>query len=424
MLPPAADRPKLRATLDQLASAVEDLLLGGLTTASEATRQTLAGATQEAARMRLLRLGAVLRVLADDLNRFNTQDPLLSRRRLTMFLNRGWLIARGLSHALETGDEKEYDRLNFTPATQPLARADLVCLGVVKKMTAAVARFEFRFRTLSASGAVKAGDALVWTCMQAVKNPSFPPEAYLHLSQKQKFTPYSLLERKVQTVQNAVVVPDDAGGWRLSLTDTSTVTPGAAFADWAQFLNWTPAPAMERLGRQSPGPLDLDTELQEEVVLSSHRGPPVVSRPGRGGGGGEVVEEGSGRPAEAEKGPPAAVRPDALRALPAGAPAAVHVRPERAGVPHHLGGEGGQGGAVARTVLIRSVTPPTFAPEPPLTWPRNPRPKPSRPPRPRRAPTPSCASLPRRATPTSWRRCGRTTPTRRRPTGSCPRAAS
>ena len=72
MLPPAAERPKLRATLDQLSAAVEELLLSGLTTASDATRQTLTAAMQEAARMRLLRLGAILRVLADDLNRVNT----------------------------------------------------------------------------------------------------------------------------------------------------------------------------------------------------------------------------------------------------------------------------------------------------------------------------------------------------------------
>src|SRR5262245_8960944 len=180
MLPPPADRPKLRVTLDQLSSAVEDLLLGGLTTASDATRQTLAGAMQEAARMRLLRLGAILRVLADDLNRFNQRDPLLSRRRLTLFLNRGWLVARGLSHALETGNEKEYDRLNVTPTTQPLASAELVCLGVVKKVTAAVVRFEFRFRAVAASDPVKAGESVSWTFLHPVMKPEFVPELYLH----------------------------------------------------------------------------------------------------------------------------------------------------------------------------------------------------------------------------------------------------
>ena len=270
MLPPAAERPKLKSTLDQLSSAVEELLLGGLTTATDATRQTLTGAMQEAARMRLLRLGAILRVLADDLNRFNTQDPLLSRRRLTLFLNRGWLLARGLSHALEKADEKEYDRLNLTPTTLPVTNVELVCLGAVKKVTAAMAQFQFRFRALTANGPVKAGDAVYWSFLQPLKNKDFPPEAYLHLDQKQKFTPFRLLERKALTVTNAVVVQDDAANWRLSLTDQSTVTQGAPFTDWNRFLTWTPAGALERLSRQSPGPLDLDTELQEEVVLREY----------------------------------------------------------------------------------------------------------------------------------------------------------
>jgi hypothetical protein len=269
--------------LDRLSSAVEDLLLGGLTTASDATRQTISGAMQEAARMRLLRLGAILRVLTDDLARFNNQDPLLSRRRLTLFLNRGWLIARGLSHALETGNEKEYDRLNLTPTTQQLARADIACMGVVKKVTAAVVQFQFRFRALTTSTPVKSGDALAWSFNQPVKNRDFPPEAYLHLAQKQKFTPFSLLDRKIITVQNAVVVPDEAGTWRLSLTDQSLVNVGSPFAGWAQFLDWTPGPARERLAKQTPGPLDLDTELQEEVIFSDYEigAPAAGEEPGQ-----------------------------------------------------------------------------------------------------------------------------------------------
>ena len=270
MLPPAAERPKLRATLEQLSSAVEELLLGGLTTASDATRQTLTAAMQEAARMRLLRLCAILRVLADDLNRFNTHDPLLSRRRLTLFLNRGWLLAKGLAHALEKGDEKEFDRLNLVPVSQPVERVELACLGAVKKVTAAVVQFQFRFRALAAAGPVKAGDAVSWSFVQPVKNIEFPPEAYLHLAQKQKFTPFSLLERKAVTFSKVVVSPDDAGNLRVALNDASTVVPGAAFTEWDRFLTWSPAPALERLARQSPGPLDLDTELQEEVILREY----------------------------------------------------------------------------------------------------------------------------------------------------------
>src|SRR5437660_12604105 len=97
MLPPAAERSKLQTVLDQLAGAVEELLLSGLTTASEATRQTLSVALQEAARFRLLRLGSTLRGTMEELGRYTKQDPLFSRRRLTFFLNRSWLLSRGLS---------------------------------------------------------------------------------------------------------------------------------------------------------------------------------------------------------------------------------------------------------------------------------------------------------------------------------------
>jgi hypothetical protein len=190
-----------------------------------------------------------------------------------MFLNRGWLIARGLTHALETGNESEYDRLNFTAATQPLAKAELVCLGVVKKVTASVVQFQFRFRALSGAVPLRNGDPVAWSYNQPIKpgkKQDLAPELYLHLAQKQKFTPYTLLERNVLTVESAVVAPDEAGGWRLSLTDQSTVAPGSAYTEWGQFLEWTPAAALQRLAKQTPGPLDLDTELQEEVVIRDY----------------------------------------------------------------------------------------------------------------------------------------------------------
>jgi hypothetical protein len=117
---------------------------------------------------------------------------------------------------------------------------------------------------------LKAGDAISWSFNQPVKNKEIAPETYLHLAQKQKFAPFGFLERKVQTVQNAMVSPDDAGNWRLSLTEQTTVTPGKPFTDWQRFLNWTPEAALGRLVLQSPGPLDLDTELQEEIVLRDY----------------------------------------------------------------------------------------------------------------------------------------------------------
>src|SRR5262245_2707376 len=182
MLPPDAERPKLRATLDQLSAAVEDLLLSGLTTASQSTQQVVQQALEEAARFRLLRFGGTIRTVVDDLARFSRQDSTLSKRRLAIFLNRAWLQARGLSHALQTGDEPLYDRLNWTPPTQPVAGIEIVCLGVGKKVTAAVVVFDFRLRVLADSGPLKAGQRLSWSAVFPIKKGvSIPAEAFLHL---------------------------------------------------------------------------------------------------------------------------------------------------------------------------------------------------------------------------------------------------
>lgn len=270
MLPAAAERPKLRHTLDQLSNVVEELLLGGLTTANDETRRAIEQTLQEAARLRLLRFGGTLRVVADDLARFQAQDPLLSRSRLTFFINRAWLLARGMARALEKEDEKEFDRLTHVPGAQPLASVEVACLGVWKKLTASAVMFQFRFRALADSGVVKTGDAVYWSSTQALRYKGFTPEAYLYLDQKQKFTPSILLERNAATLTNAVAAADEVGGWRLTLTDKSTVTAGAAFTDWERYLNWTPDAALERLNRQTPGPLDVATELQEEVVIRDY----------------------------------------------------------------------------------------------------------------------------------------------------------
>lgn len=278
MLPQPADRPKLRNALDQLAAAVEDLLLGGLTTASEATRQALAGAMQEAARLRLLRLGSTLRVATEELSRFTRRDESFSRRRLTFFLNRAWVLARGMNHALQTGNEAEYDRLTWSAQVKPLSAVEVVCLGVVKKVAEkAFVSFDFRLRPLADAGPVKAGQRLSWSVVFPIKpGVDIPPEGFLHLPQKQKFAPAILLDRKTVRISNAAVSGDEAGGWRLTLGEQSTVTPGAPFTAWQQFLEWSPVVARERIANHVPGPLDLDTELQEEVVLQDYQiGPPA-----------------------------------------------------------------------------------------------------------------------------------------------------
>ncbi|OWK43738.1 hypothetical protein [Fimbriiglobus ruber] len=278
MLPPPADRPKLAAVLAQLAAAVEELLLSGLTTASASTRQTLAAATQEAARFRLLRLGSTLRTAAEELGRFTEQDAAFARRRLIFFLNRAWLLSRGLTHALQAGDEKEYDRLTWAPPTQPLPAVDVVCLGVAKKVAAgAFVAFEFRLRAVSNAPPVAAGQRLTWSVVFPLKpGMEIPAEGFLHLPQKQKFNPIIFLEKKTVTIKNASLVADDSGGGRLTLTDQCAVVVGPAFRDFERFLDWSPKRAVERIRGHAPGPLDLDTELQEEIVLRDYEvGPPT-----------------------------------------------------------------------------------------------------------------------------------------------------
>jgi hypothetical protein len=272
MLPPAADRPKLRHTLDQLSAAVEDLLLGGLTTASEATRYIVSGAMQEAARMRLLRLGGTLRVAMEELGRFTRQESNFSRRRLTFFLNRTWILSRGMAHALATNNEKEYDRLTWSPPVQPVASGEFVCLGVVKKVAEkAFVMFDFRLRALADAGPVKAGQPLSWSAVFPInKGQDIPPEGFLHLPQKQKFAPFLLLEKKSLAIQNATVSGDESGAWRLTFTEQGTLALGKPFEEWERFLAWSPATVLERLARHKPGPLDLETELQEEVVLRDY----------------------------------------------------------------------------------------------------------------------------------------------------------
>jgi hypothetical protein len=149
---------------------------------------------------------------------------------------------------------------------------------VVKKVAAgAFVAFEFRFRALADADPVTAGHRLSWSAVFPVKpGVDIPPEGFLHLPQKQRFSPFILLDQKTVTFRNATVSVDESGAGRMSLTDQSTVTLGQPFADWDRFLTWSPEAARDRIRRHTPGPLDLDTELQEEVVLRDYEiGPPA-----------------------------------------------------------------------------------------------------------------------------------------------------
>jgi hypothetical protein len=264
-----ADRRKLLPLLDQLAGAVEELLLTGLTTASEATRRALGVSFQEASRLGLLRLGSTLRAANEELGRFTRNEPEFSRRRLSFFLNRAWLLSHGLARALREHDEAEFDRLLWTPASAPAERLEVVTLGVAKRVSAgAFCAFEFRLRTVRPAGAVPEGHRLTWSCVFPIKpGVAIPPEAFLHLPQKQQFTAALFLEGKAIIIEGAAVALGGFGGGRISLAEQSTVALGEPFRRWQRFQTWDPAAARERIRAHEPGPFDLEVEMQEEVVL-------------------------------------------------------------------------------------------------------------------------------------------------------------
>ncbi len=94
------DRAGLLPMLGELASTVESLIATGLSTASAATRQKLDVSFKEASRRKLLRLGASLRYVNEELGRFLADASAFSGKRFAFFLHRSWLMARGLHEAI------------------------------------------------------------------------------------------------------------------------------------------------------------------------------------------------------------------------------------------------------------------------------------------------------------------------------------
>lgn len=265
----AADRAKLAKLLGDLAGAIEELLLSGLTTASDSTRQTLEVAFREASRMRLLRLGSTLRAANEELGRYTGNQAEFSRKRFFFFVSRAWMLSRGLLQALSEKDDAAFDRLLWTPASELVEKLEVVTLGVGKKVSSAFVAFEFRLRTLADAGKIKAGQRLAWSCIFPVKpGAEIPAEGFLHLPQKQKFNASVFLDRQVLTIANAAVGLEESGYGRVSLGETSTVVVGAKFEQWDRFLAWDPGATANRVQAHRAGPLDLEVDLQEEVVLN------------------------------------------------------------------------------------------------------------------------------------------------------------
>lgn len=252
--------PQIRSTI----GALEEVLNSGLTTASSSTSQALGVTFQSAAKLRLLRLASTLRSTNEEINRFVKDDKHFSQSRLMFFLNRSWLLCKGLQHAIETKDKKRLAKLLLSPETKKVKRLKVVCLGVTKKIAAnSFCAFEFRLRSVGKR------EPYIWSTVFPMKpGAAIPAEGYLHLPQKQKFTAHVFLEKRVVQISNAMVSVAPNGVKRIQFTDDSKVESLDEFDQWKQFLKWDPKAAMKRIADQQVSPFDVETELQEEVFFS------------------------------------------------------------------------------------------------------------------------------------------------------------
>lgn len=266
----APEQKKLAALLEELARAIEDLVRTGLTSATEATRQKLDVSFKEASRMKLLRLGATLRYVNEEVARFLAHSEAFSAKRFVFFTHRAWLLARGLAEALAAKNDRVLARLSGTGARDPLPvrSIDVVTLGVLARTVQNTCTFEFRLRVVKAEDPALVGRSLVFGLVFGRKSADITAEAFLHLPQPQKYHPKILSERMVLTVTGAAIALDERGGGRLLLGPKGTVTQQGKLAGWEPYLEWPMGPALARARAQVPSPLDLPNELQEEVVLA------------------------------------------------------------------------------------------------------------------------------------------------------------
>src|SRR5687768_294732 len=156
MLP--VEKKQLLSLLDELARAVEELLLAGLTAASKSTVERIDVSFREASRMRLLRLGSTLRIANEEISRFIAGSSQFSDRRLAFFLGRAWLLATSMRRAIDADDSATLRRLTTNPASEALESVKFVTLGVGKRVVpGAFAGFDFRLRAIEAAPPVEAG---------------------------------------------------------------------------------------------------------------------------------------------------------------------------------------------------------------------------------------------------------------------------
>lgn len=263
-LPPKKDRPALLALLAEVTKAVEELSLTGLTAASNTTKQTLAISFQNASKMRLLRLGATLRVASEEIGRFTNSDPLFSRKRYAFFLNRSWMLANGLTRALNKEDEEQWAKLTSQSAPSPLQWIKVLALGVVKKVApGAFCVFEFRLWVTDCSDEQYIGRRLVWACVFPLRGDTeISAEVHLQLKQKQGFVPSHFLKGYRMKMENVVLAEN-----RITLTDDTKVSEGAPYDQWQKLPEWDWTGCIERIQNYELNPFDLEVEMQEDVLL-------------------------------------------------------------------------------------------------------------------------------------------------------------
>lgn len=263
------ERQRLLDLLDKLSQAVEDILLTGLTAASDASRQTLDQAFKEASQIGLLRLGSTLRVASEEIGAFIRHDESFSPKRLSFFLNRAWMLSQGMIHATTTHDEAQWQALTWSPQGKPVEALEVVTLGVSKRVVPSVfCAFEFRLRLITETDDLPENTPLIWSCVFPMKpGVELAPEGYLHLTQKQDFRAADFLDHKMMRIESAQVI-EGSPACRITLDASSKVIAQDPFDEWDRYQSWDSEAALKRLQAYMPGPFDLDVELQEEVILS------------------------------------------------------------------------------------------------------------------------------------------------------------
>jgi len=263
-----ADRERMQGLLDELGDEVERLLLGGMTTANDATREKLSMTLREVSRRRLLRLGATVSNVSREIERHLRSDSEFSARRLSFFIGRTWLLCRAMARALREGDDVTFDRLALDRHSERVEAVRVVTLGVVKKVVpGSFCAFDFRMRRLDGD---RPGESVAFTEMFPLKKgQQIPAESFLVIERGKKYRPAMLLEGKVITFRD-VDLQRSSAGLRISRgrpDEAGAVELGEVYDGWASLPAWDPVGARERVATYEVDPVQMPNDLHEEVIL-------------------------------------------------------------------------------------------------------------------------------------------------------------